>query len=209
MQWYEHASKTYLKEISDPQELFLCPLCGTIDLLKGQVLGKVKVQPFRPDRTRGVSTLMATEFFSEYVPSSRPSRSFSHSRLFSSDTIIATPPRFIYNQADGSFTDIETTPVDALPPGDNCSICSLGAQYSQELNPNVGNKSISHLGTTYHVDDYALLHADNGPAMIGRILAIHNKKDGPTLSVQLLGRMVDVDPDSFTDEVSKHPLPES
>lgn len=69
MQWYEHASKTYLKEISDPQELFLCPLCGTIDLLKGQVLGKVKVQPFRPDRTRGVSTLMSTEFFSEYVPS--------------------------------------------------------------------------------------------------------------------------------------------
>lgn len=44
--------------------------------------------------------------------------------------------------------------------------------------------------------------------MIGRILAIHNKKDGPTLSVQLLGRMVDVDPDSFIDEVSKHPLPE-
>ena len=65
--WYEHASMTYLKEISDPQELFLCPLCGDIDLLRVRALGKVKVHSTRPDLTRPSTALKANEYFCEYV----------------------------------------------------------------------------------------------------------------------------------------------
>ena len=64
VQWYEHSSKTYLAEISDPQELFLCPLCGDIDLLAMQALGKVIVHASRPDPGRRLKPL---EFFCEFV----------------------------------------------------------------------------------------------------------------------------------------------
>ena len=54
VQWFEHSSRTFLKEISDPQELFLCNLCGDIDLKNIHVLGKVTIhcRP-PPDRILG------------------------------------------------------------------------------------------------------------------------------------------------------------
>lgn len=32
VQWFEHASKTVLQEISDPQELFLTELCDSVEI---------------------------------------------------------------------------------------------------------------------------------------------------------------------------------
>ncbi len=62
VQWFEHSSKTYLGKISDPQELFLCPLCGTIDLKVVPVLGKLTVHNPRPPRE-----LAPLEFFYQCV----------------------------------------------------------------------------------------------------------------------------------------------
>nr|ANR76343.1 DNA methyltransferase [Ganoderma lucidum] len=42
VQWYEHSSKTYLEDVSNSQELFLCPqLCGTVTL--SSVVGRAIV----------------------------------------------------------------------------------------------------------------------------------------------------------------------
>ncbi|KAH9849210.1 S-adenosyl-L-methionine-dependent methyltransferase [Lenzites betulinus] len=46
VQWFEHASKTFLNEISDPHELFLWPTCNDIDVKI--VLGKATIHKAPP-----------------------------------------------------------------------------------------------------------------------------------------------------------------
>jgi DNA (cytosine-5)-methyltransferase 1 len=33
VQWFDHASNTFLDDIADPRELFLTPLCDTLPLI--------------------------------------------------------------------------------------------------------------------------------------------------------------------------------
>ena len=54
VQWFEHSSKTILEGISDPRELFLCNLCGEIELVKIPILGKVSVYK-DPSAIKGVN----------------------------------------------------------------------------------------------------------------------------------------------------------
>ncbi|KAI0747841.1 S-adenosyl-L-methionine-dependent methyltransferase [Daedaleopsis nitida] len=162
VQWYQHSSQSFLGWISDPRELFLCPLCGDINLRDVRIVGKVKVHRSRPTK----ALKKPAEFFCQ----------------------------FMHNDADGSFTEVcDEGVTDGAGPPDNCSVCRITQQRDDELHPSVSDDHIEFLGITYHVDDYALLHSDNGPAHIGRILGLHPRRNlSPSVSVQLLGRMVDV-----------------
>ncbi|TFK90087.1 hypothetical protein K466DRAFT_661043, partial [Polyporus arcularius HHB13444] len=163
VQWFEHSSKTYLGKISDPQELFLCPLCGTIDLKVVPVLGKLTVHNPRPPRE-----LAPLEFFYQ----------------------------FVYNQADGSFTDSDedsTSDITTLGPPDNCQVCLAAAEQRHETAPSLSRDELTYLGQTYHADDYALVRATEGPAKVGQIISFHDKRtSSPTVTLRLLGRIVDL-----------------
>ncbi|KAI0718349.1 S-adenosyl-L-methionine-dependent methyltransferase [Cerioporus squamosus] len=167
VQWFEHSSKTYLGKISDPHEVFLCPLCGTIDMTVVPVLGKVTVYHPRP-----LQQLGPLEFFYQ----------------------------FVYNQGEGSFTDEESSSaLQGLQPPDNCTVCLAAAQQHHETTPSLTRDGLTYLGNTYHADDYALVRATEGPAKVARIVSFHEKKaSSPTVTVQLLGRMVDL-PTSVAD----------
>jgi len=39
LHWFEHSSKTYMEEVSDPRELFMTQVCD--DVLFSDILGKV------------------------------------------------------------------------------------------------------------------------------------------------------------------------
>ncbi|RPD65262.1 S-adenosyl-L-methionine-dependent methyltransferase [Lentinus tigrinus ALCF2SS1-6] len=172
IQWFEHSSKTYLGKISDPHELFLCPLCGYIDLKAVPVLGKLTVHHPRPPKPLG-----PLEFFYQ----------------------------FVYNEAEGSFTDVALkSDDDAIDPPDNCLACIAAAERSQETEPCLTRDSLMYLGHTYHADDYALVQATDGPANIGRILSFHDKKgSSPTVTLRLLGRIVEL-----TSNIAESSLPE-
>ena len=77
VQYYEHSSKTYLQEISNSQELFLCPqLCWTFNL--ESVLGKAIVHhDYCPASGETIDPL---HYFCRFVRS-RPSN--SHTELTS------------------------------------------------------------------------------------------------------------------------------
>ena len=59
VQWFEHSSKTILQELANPQELFLCHLCGDIKLRDINIAGKVIVH----QTPRKSIALMPEEFF--------------------------------------------------------------------------------------------------------------------------------------------------
>ncbi|TBU32705.1 S-adenosyl-L-methionine-dependent methyltransferase [Dichomitus squalens] len=170
VQYYEHSSKTYLEEISNPQELFLCPqYCGTIALR--DVLGKAVVcNDYRPGEGEDFDPL---HFFC----------------------------RFMYDDLDGSFKDVDTSDGDALDPPDNCPACLLSTQRQSDLVPTIIRGGMTYLGSTYHHDDYALISnakQKKVPALVGMVIRIRPKRQDDKIegtivvTVKLLGRIADL-----------------
>ncbi|KAI0652489.1 S-adenosyl-L-methionine-dependent methyltransferase [Trametes meyenii] len=106
--------------------------------------------------------------------------------------------RFLYNEIDGSFTDISNRAIfiESLSPPDNCMSCHFYEVESQEKTCQVAKNSVSLGGHVYHVDDYALF-TDSGAASIGRITHIFasrssQRSSSPTVQVCCFGRVVDL-----------------
>ena len=106
----------------------------------------------------------------------------------------------MYDENDGSFTDVNTSDGDALDPPDNCPSCLLNAQRESDLMPTLVRGGVSYLGTTFHHNDYALIantKEASAPALVGMLLRIRSGRlaDGPQgvlVTVRLLGRMTDL-----------------
>ncbi|KAI0720035.1 S-adenosyl-L-methionine-dependent methyltransferase [Cerioporus squamosus] len=92
----------------------------------------------------------------------------------------------------GSINVHHSTISSPLPPPDNCPVCQLKALLEEQAYHEIRNGFI-HVGSPYHQDDYVLLQNNqNGPASIGRIVAV--QKPEAQVTVALLGRMVDLGP---------------
>ncbi|KAI8998552.1 S-adenosyl-L-methionine-dependent methyltransferase [Trametes punicea] len=165
VQWYEHSSKTFLEEICDTQELFLCTTCDNICVKN--VLGKAIVHKNSP----AGAELGPLEFFC----------------------------RFLYDETDSSFVDIDAKvehTARAFKPPFNCPRCLLQAQQEDEKACSAIQNGFSYAGHVYHRNEYILFRTPEGPAALGRLVAIHFPKaarqsGSATLEVQLLGRMTD------------------
>ncbi|KAI9070389.1 S-adenosyl-L-methionine-dependent methyltransferase [Trametes sanguinea] len=105
--------------------------------------------------------------------------------------------RFIYNETDASFVDIDVKAAmtaHLLDPPSNCTSCLLQEQRDGETVCAAVQNGLSYGGHTYHKNDYALFRVPEGPAGIGRIMNIQFPKAArqsgtATVEVQLLERV--------------------
>ncbi|KAH9984055.1 S-adenosyl-L-methionine-dependent methyltransferase, partial [Russula compacta] len=193
VQWFDHASNTFLDDIADPRELFLTPLCDTLPLIT--LCGAVPVA-----NMSGV-TAVRDDFDGYFF-------------------------RFLYDKKDASFMDLPP-PIDAHITPDaphNCIICARREEEQIKAHGRIIRKAgtvtgVAIHGATFHVGDFAILRAEEGPARIVQIIGLYSG-DPVWIRVQLLGRvsdLVDLLPDSelrderhlfFTDEIEEVPLEE-
>ena len=120
--------------------------------------------------------------------------------------------RFLYDKKDASFVD-PPPPVEAhaaSEPPNNCTICARREEEEMQARGRVVRKGAAIIGVavhgaTFHVGDFALLRAEQGPARVVQIIGLYSG-DPIWIKVQLLGRVSDVvnllPDDELKDEVS-------
>lgn len=105
--------------------------------------------------------------------------------------------RFAYDSGSAVFKDIDLQRIryaECDEPPDNCPVCLLKEQrgtetYSQKLNAGVGWH-----GVNYHIYDFVMIKAEQGPCHIGHIIDIrfpqnYRSHDLPVVTVKLMGRI--------------------
>jgi DNA (cytosine-5)-methyltransferase 1 len=94
---------------------------------------------------------------------------------------------------------------DEQPP-ENCPVCLLAEQRDQEEDAHELPSGIAWHGVNYHIHDFVMIKADQGPCQIGHIVRVrYRTKSGPLVTFKLLGRIstLKVRPDNVTkNEVS-------
>ncbi|KAI0640019.1 S-adenosyl-L-methionine-dependent methyltransferase [Trametes polyzona] len=169
VQWFEHACKTYLKEISDPHELFLWPSCDDIDVKN--VLGKATVHRKCPaDQELGPSEYICRFVYHEADGSFQDIDDKVSSMLQAID-----PP--------------ENCPT--------CNVQEQDA--AQQIPNMVTATCLKYGGYDYHPHDYVLYATLQGPACIGCIIQLPGcgiaRPAGPAnaqVTLTPLGRMSSV-----------------
>jgi len=119
--------------------------------------------------------------------------------------------RFLYDKTDASFVDLPP-PVDAhatSEPPHNCVVCAQREEEEMRAQGRVIRRTgavtgVAVHGTTFHVGDFVLVRAEEGPARIVQITGLFS--GSPVwIRAQLLGRvsdLVDLLPaDELRDEV--------
>ncbi|KAH8997167.1 S-adenosyl-L-methionine-dependent methyltransferase [Lactarius hatsudake] len=174
IQWFDYAPNTFLDDIGDPRELFLTPLCDTLPLVA--LCGTVPVADF----------------------SARASVPDDYDGYFF---------RFVYDKTDASFSEPLPTPPHADPPY-NCTVCARREEEEIEAHGRVvrragGVAGVAVHGTTFHVGDFALVRAEEGPSRIAQLVGVFTS-DPVWVKLQLLGRVSDLadllPPDELCDE---------
>ena len=119
--------------------------------------------------------------------------------------------RFLYDKKDASFVDLPpaSDAHAASEPPHNCTICAQREEEEMRAQGRVIRRTgavtgVAVHGATFHVGDFALLRAEEGPARIGQITGLFS--GSPIwIRAQLLGRvsdLVDLLPtDELRDEV--------
>jgi DNA (cytosine-5)-methyltransferase 1 len=106
--------------------------------------------------------------------------------------------RFLYDKKDASFVDLPP-PIDAhavSDPPNNCAICAQREEQEIQAQGRIIRKTgsvtgVAVHGATFHVGDFALLRAEEGPARVGQITGLFS--GSPVwIRVQLLGRLSDL-----------------
>ncbi|EGO05372.1 hypothetical protein SERLA73DRAFT_68986 [Serpula lacrymans var. lacrymans S7.3] len=163
--WFEHSTKTVLQEISDPQELFLTDICNSLAF--SLIVGKVTVH--FPDPLTKLPTFKPQDFYC----------------------------RLVYDCKTASFTDINarqaSLAVNSAPP-DNCPGCLLVEHRDQELYGKKITNGVAWHGVSYHINDFVLIKAKEGPCHVGHLTSISfptrlRESDEPSVKVKLFGRM--------------------
>jgi DNA (cytosine-5)-methyltransferase 1 len=107
-----------------------------------------------------------------------------------------TVRRFMYDSANGSFTEIPRERLQRGPSGlppDHCPVCTIVVEREEELVPQKIHHGVSLNGIKYHVHDTVMIKAQEGPCHIGQIFRIHfeqsDDEDSVLVRVKLLGRI--------------------
>ncbi|KAG9313921.1 S-adenosyl-L-methionine-dependent methyltransferase [Chiua virens] len=167
VQWFEHSSKTLLQELGNTRELFLTNTCDTQKL--NLIIGKVEVRYIKPGQS--LEDVRAHDFFYRYM----------------------------WSRSNGTFKNAD---VDALtasgqkPPPDYCPVCDLHHEYEERAEVAKIHRGIRLQGIEYHIDDFVLIKADEGPCHIGQIIRFMHGRGHAEVVTRLLGR---------TDKVGSRP----
>jgi hypothetical protein len=102
--------------------------------------------------------------------------------------------RFIYNSLDGSFTEI---PQERLQRGqgqhpyDHCHVCLMVEEQEEALVPHKIRRGVAWKGAKYHLRDFVMIKAQEGPCHIGQITHVHIQQsdDEGWVRVRMFGRI--------------------
>ncbi|KAH7886266.1 S-adenosyl-L-methionine-dependent methyltransferase [Phlebopus sp. FC_14] len=161
VQWFVHSSKTILEELGHPQELFLTDQCGTLDM--NCIIGRVEAHYIDP--TRPAPEIKAHDYFYRYT--------------YDDDLI--------------TFKDVDIERIrsaqDYVPP-DNCHVCELSHEFEEHLHVRklLGGGVAWH-GNNYHLNDFVLIKADEGPCHVGQLINLPLDDDQTEIMVKLFGRV--------------------
>lgn len=106
----------------------------------------------------------------------------------------------MYDPVLSTFTSMDLgrlTLAAAQEPPNNCSACLINEQRdhekeTRELKDEHGNKNgVAFAGVTYHLEDFVLYRAEDGPANIGYVTRIQVSND--TITVRKVGRISSLD----------------
>src|SRR6266702_331350 len=120
--------------------------------------------------------------------------------------------RFVYDKTDASFAEPLPAPPHTDPPY-NCTVCARREEEEIEAHGRVvrragGVVGVAVHGTTFHVGDFALVRAEEGPSRIAQLVGVFTS-DPVWVRLQLLGRVSDLadllPPDELRDEVRLPP----
>ncbi|PPQ86962.1 hypothetical protein CVT25_009784 [Psilocybe cyanescens] len=169
VQWFNHGSLTILKEFAHPQELYLADLCGHESLTN--IVGKVTVH-FAPNAV---------------VPKDKPEEYFC---------------KFTHDTKTGVFSDLDIKRIelcDGQKSPDNCPVCPIQEENdlkkeARALKDEFGNlDGVAFAGISYHLEDFVLYRANEGPANIGYITHVaFPKKNIAKVTMRKVGRISDL-----------------
>jgi DNA (cytosine-5)-methyltransferase 1 len=105
--------------------------------------------------------------------------------------------RFVYDSVTSAFTDVDRQRIEAAKnegPPHNCSVCLLVEQRDQESFGCRLPTGVAYHGINFHIYDFALIRADEGPCHVGHIIDItfprkFQRHQSTKITVRLLGRV--------------------
>jgi DNA (cytosine-5)-methyltransferase 1 len=103
------------------------------------------------------------------------------------------PIRFVYDSNSATYKDVDTQRThlaESEQAPENCPVCLLTEQRDREEDACQLSSGVAWHGINYHIHDFAMIKADQGPCHIGHIVHIRFRtKSGPIVTVHLLGRI--------------------
>ncbi|KAL4067275.1 S-adenosyl-L-methionine-dependent methyltransferase [Scleroderma yunnanense] len=165
VQWFDHSSKTIVEQLGHPQELFLTTHCDTVGV--NLIIGRVEAHYIAPGQS--LAEVSSHDFFYRYEWD-------DHLATFKSVDI----EKMRSTQAEG--------------PPDCCHICDMMDQFNYDFHAHPVRRGVAWHQQKYHVNDFVLLKADEGPCHIGHIrdmqLAPGSVEDDDNkIIVAMLGRV--------------------
>jgi DNA (cytosine-5)-methyltransferase 1 len=80
--------------------------------------------------------------------------------------------------------------VESEQPPENCPVCQLTEQRDREEDARELSSGVAWHGINYHIHDFVMIKAEQGPCHIGHIVRIRFRtKSGPIVTVNLMGRI--------------------
>lgn len=165
VQWFDHSSKTCMEQLGNPQELFLTNRCDTVSM--SIIIGKVQAHYIAPDQP--LAEVLPHDFFYRYE----------------------------WDDHLGIFKCANVEKIRASQekyPPDCCHVCDIVRQYDDHLVAHPVNNGVAWHAREYHIDDFVLIKAEDGPCIIGHIRDIFlapdsADEDDNKIVVTLLGRV--------------------
>lgn len=107
------------------------------------------------------------------------------------------PFRFAYDSSSAVYKDIDFQRIryaECDEPPDNCPVCLLKEQRASETYGQRLNTGVGWHGVNYHIYDFVMIKAEQGPCHIGHIVDIrfpqnYRSHDLPVITVKLMGRI--------------------
>lgn len=165
VQWFEHSSKTCMAQLGHPQELFLTKRCDSINM--SFIIGKVQAHYIAPGQT--LAEVLPHDFFYRYE----------------------------WDDHLGTFKSANMEKITAAQenhPPDCCHVCDIKNKLDQDRLALPIENGVAWHAREYHIDDFVLIRADDGPCLIGHIRGIllepdSDNEDDNKIVVTLLGRV--------------------
>lgn len=185
VQWFDHSSKTIMEQLGQPQELFLTMHCDTVAVKT--IIGKVEAHYIAPGQS--LAEVKPHDFFYRYDNAIRCLLHGYCSYPFFS--------RYEWDDLLATFKSVNVEKMisaQAEHPPDCCHICDMLDQFDYDSHAHPLRRGVAWHQHKYHIDDFVLIKADEGPCHIGHICDIQLPPgsvddDDNRIVVSVLGRV--------------------